>query len=99
MKKTILISLCVALGVVPAMANYYGFRTGNCNPASMHAELDRAVRSHKTVITEVVCDAPVPHFAPVYSEPAYVVEYAPVVMDVSSIPVVDCVPGPIACGC
>lgn len=103
MKKTILISLFVALGATTASANYYGFRTNNCNPATMHAELERAVREHKTVITEVVCDATVPGDEIVYAEPVvepvYVTEYAPVEIDASNIPVVDCVPGPISCGC
>lgn len=102
MKKTILVSLFGAMVATSAMANYYGFRTNNCDPATMHAELENAVRSHKTVITEVVCDAYVPHVEPVYAEPVYAVEYAPVEIDASYIPVVDCVPGPIAyntCGC
>ena len=103
MKKTILISLCSALVATSAMANYYGFRTNNCDIASMHAELERAVREHKTVITEVVCETPIQHVETVYAvapvEPVYVTEYAPMQIDASNIPVVDCVPGPIACGC
>ncbi len=103
MKKTILISLFAALCATTASANYYGFRTNNCDLAAMHAELERAVRTHKTVITEVVCDAGVPGAGMVYAEPVaepvYVTEYAPVEINASSIPVVDCVPGPITCGC
>jgi len=103
MKKAILVSLFSALVATSASANYYGFRTNNCDPATMHAELERAVREHKTVITEVVCETQIPHIetvvytAPV--EPVFVTEYAPVEIDASNIPVVDCVPGPIACGC
>ena len=108
MKKAILVSLCAALVATSASANYYGFRTNNCDPATMHAELERAVREHKTVITEIVCDVQVPHVDTVYVEPepqpVYVMEYAPIEIDASNIPVVDCVPGPIAhscdcCGC
>lgn len=105
MKKTILISLCSALVAMSASANYYGFRTNNCDPAVMHAELERAVREHKTVITEVVCEAQIPQVETVFVEPepqpVYVMEYAPTEIDASNIPVVDCVPGPVvhSCGC
>ena len=99
MKKTILVSLFAALVATSASANYYGFRTNNCNPAAMHAELQRAVRNHKTVITEVVCDEYIPYVEPVRVEPVYMTEYVPFEFDASNIPVVDCVPGPITYGC
>lgn len=102
MKKAILISLFGAMVATSATANYYGFRTNNCDPAAMHAELERAVREHKTVITEVVCESQTQNAEVVYAapvEPVYVVEYAPIQIDASNIPVVDCVPGPIVCGC
>lgn len=98
MKKILLLGLLGVSLASPAVADYYKFQTNNCNPAAMHAELERAVREHRAVITEVTCDAivnePVVVAAPrpVYVEPAPVVyEYA------DYIPVVDCVPGPIKC--
>lgn len=98
MKQILMLGLLSATFVSPAVADYYKFQTNNCDLASMHAELERAVREHRAVITEVTCDtvvntpAIVAAPAPVYVEPAPAVyEYA------GNIPVVDCVPRPLKC--
>ena len=81
----------IAMATVPAMADYYRVRTNNCDPAAMHATLERAAREHRAVITEVNCEyarvepVVVAQPAPTYAAPA---------VNYSNIPVVDCVPHP-----
>lgn len=101
MKKVLLLSSLLAMVCAAANADYRTVYTDNCDPAAMHALLERESRIHRAVITEVICNAqraivePVmvsePVYAPiepVYVEPAY---------DLSNIPVVDCVPHPTRC--
>lgn len=98
MKKIVLLSSLLAMVGVAANADYRTVYTDNCDPAAMHALLERESRIHRAVITEVICSAqraivePVagsfPVYEPVYVEPAY---------DLSNIPVVDCVPYPTRC--
>lgn len=101
MKNFLMLGLLSAAFVSPAVADYYKFQTNNCDPAAMHAELERAVREHRAVITEVTCDAVVNEPVvvetrqPVYVAPAPV--YVGPSVDAGNIPVVDCVPGPIKC--
>lgn len=93
MKK--LVFALVAMATVPAMADYYRVRTNNCDPAAMHATLERAAREHRAVITEVNCEyarvdpvmvaQPAPVYAPTYAVPA---------VNYNNIPVVDCAPHP-----
>ena len=100
MKKALLLSSLIAMVATAANADYRTVYTNNCEPNAMHALLEREANEHRAVITEVICNAsrmvaePVmvsePVYAPVYVEPMY--EY-------DNIPVVDCVPGPIACPC
>ena len=87
----------LAFATIPAAADYYRTQTSNCNPYAMHETLDRAVRSHRAVITEVTCDSVAVISEPVHVAPAPLPVYQPVyepVVDYSYIPVVDCVPGP-----
>ena len=99
MKKIFLLSSVIAMAVTAANADYRTVYTNNCEPRAMHALLEREARAHRAVITEVICTAtrtvaePVTISAPVAYEPVYV---APAY---DNIPVVDCVPGPIACPC
>ena len=98
MKKIVLLSSIFAMVATAANADYRTVYTNNCDPAAMHALLERESRVHRAVITEVICSAsrtiaePVmvtePVYEPVYVEPAY---------DYSDIPVVDCVPYPTRC--
>ena len=98
MKKIVLLSSLLAMVAGAANADYRTVYTDNCDPAAMHALLERESRIHRAVITEVICNAartiaePVmvtePVYEPVYFEPAY---------DYSDIPVVDCVPYPTRC--
>ena len=93
MKK--LVFALIAMATVPSMADYYRVRTNNCDPAAMHAVLERAAREHRAVITEVNCEyarvepvvvaQPAPVYRPTYVAPA---------VDYSNIPVVDCAPHP-----
>lgn len=89
MKK--LVFALIAMATVPAMADYYRTRTNNCDPAAMHAVLERAAREHRAVITEVNCES-------VRVEPVVVAQPAPTyaapAVDYSNIPVVNCVPHP-----
>lgn len=64
--------------------------TSDCRPAAMQALMDRVSAENRDVITKVICDAP-----------TYQSGYAVSAVDYSSVPVVDCVPGPIvsSCGC
>ena len=72
MKKIILLASVLAMVVSGANADYRKVRTGNCNSAAMHAKLEREVRAHRAVITEVVCEEtrvvaePVMVYEPVY---------------------------------
>ena len=81
----------IAMATAPAMADYYRVRTNNCDPAAMHATLERAAREHRAVITEVNCEyarvepVVVAQPAPTYAAPA---------VNYSNIPVVDCAPHP-----
>ena len=96
--KKILFASIIAMVATVANADYRTVYTDNCDPAAMHAVLQREVSAHRAVITEVICNAqrvvsePVmvsePVYEPVYVEPAY---------DYSNIPVVDCVPYPTTC--
>lgn len=96
--KKILFASIIAMVATAANADYRTVYTDNCDPAAMHALLERESRTHRAVITEVICNAqrtivePVmvsePVYEPVYIEPAY---------DYSNIPVVDCVPYPTTC--
>ena len=94
MKKILLLSSVIAMVATAANADYRTVYTNNCNPAAMHALLEREARTYRAVITEVKCAAsrtvvePVIVPAPVYVEPVY---------DLGNIPVVDCVPYPTAC--
>lgn len=98
MKKSIVLSIILAICAGVAHADYYRTRTNNCDPAAMRATLERAAREHRAVITEVNCESvrvepvvvatPAPIYAPTYAAPA---------MDYSNIPVVDCVPYPTRC--
>ncbi len=104
MKKVLLLSSVVAMAVSAANADYRTVYTNNCDPAAMQALLARESDTYRAVITEVICES-----ARVVAEPAPVVyeaAYAPIepvyvepTYDLANIPVVDCVPGPIACGC
>ncbi|MCR5194155.1 MAG: hypothetical protein K6B71_01330 [Alphaproteobacteria bacterium] len=88
MKKILVFSVLGILVANSAMADKYTVHTNNCNPDAMRAMLDDAVRSHRAVVTTVVCDA----------EPVRVNDnrvYVENTIDYSSIPIVDCVPGPI----
>lgn len=98
MKKVLLLSSMIAMVATAANADYRTVYTNNCDPYAMHELLERESRTHRAVITEVICNAartvaePVmvsePIYEPVYVEPAY---------DYSNIPVVDCVPYPTRC--
>jgi hypothetical protein len=93
MKK--LVFALIAMATVPAMADYYRTRTNNCDPAAMHAVLERAAREHRAVITEVNCEyARVEPVVVAQPAPTYVSTYAAPAVDYSNIPVVDCVPHP-----
>ena len=88
MKQVLMFSVLVGFMAGSAMADKYTVHTNNCNPDAMRAMLDDAVRSHRAVVTTVVCDA----------EPVRVNDnraYVQNTVDYSSIPIVDCVPGPI----
>ena len=101
MKKIVLLSSVLAMVATAANADYRTVYTNNCDPAAMHALLDRESRTHRAVITEVICSAqrtiaePVMVAAPVYApiEPVY---FEPA-YDYSDIPVVDCAPYPTRC--
>ena len=90
MKKVLMFSVLVGFMANSAMADKYTVHTNNCNPDAMRAMLDDAVRSHRAVVTTVVCDAPAVT-ARVNENRVYDQNY----VDYSSVPVVDCVPGPI----
>ncbi|MBP5485422.1 MAG: hypothetical protein J6Y07_01815 [Alphaproteobacteria bacterium] len=98
MKNSIILSVVLALCAGASNADYYRTSTNNCDPAAMHAVLDRAVREHRAVITEVNCESvrvePVVVAAPA---PAYTSTYVAPAVDYSNIPVVDCVPYPTSC--
>lgn len=70
--------------------------TSDCRPAAMQALMDRVSAENRDVITKVICDAP--SYQANYNTSA---PYAYGAIDYSSVPVVDCVPGPIvsSCGC
>ena len=90
MKKLLMFSV-LACGVsFGAFADKYTVHTNNCNPDAMRAMLDDAVRSHRAVVTTVVCEKPVV-VTRVNETRVYDQNY----VDYSSVPVVDCVPGPI----
>ena len=101
MKKIVLLSSLLAMVGTAANADYRTVYTDNCDPAAMHALLERESQIHRAVITEVICNAartiaePVMVSEPVYApiEPVYV----ETVYDLSNIPVVDCVPYPTTC--
>ena len=90
MKKILVFSVLGILAAGSAFADKYTVHTNNCNPEAMRATLDNAVRSHRAVVTTVVCDAPAVT-ARVNENRVYDQNY----VDYSSVPVVDCVPGPI----
>ena len=95
MKKSIIFSAVLALCAGATYADYYRTRTNNCDPAAMHAVLERAAREHRAVITEVNCEYV--HVEPVVvaqPAPIYVPTYAAPAMDYNNIPVVNCVPHP-----
>ena len=64
--------------------------TSDCRPEAMQALMDRVSAENRDVITKVVCDALM-----------YQSDYAVSAVDYSTVPVVDCVPGPVvsSCGC
>lgn len=98
MKKIVLLSSLLAMVGTAANADYRTVYTDNCDPASMHALLEREVDAHRAVITEVICKAERSVAEPVMvSEPVYAPVYAEPMYDLSNIPVVDCVPYPTAC--
>ena len=91
MKQVLMFSVLVGFMANSAMADKYTVHTNNCNPDAMRAMLDDAVRSHRAVVTTVVCDAePVR----INNENRTYARYTDTA-DYSSVPVVDCVPGPI----
>lgn len=92
MKKIILLASVLAMVVSGANADYRKVRTGNCNSAAMHAKLEREVRAHRAVITEVVCEE-----TRVVAEPVMVYEPVYVPAPMEYIPIVDCVPYPTTC--
>lgn len=58
--KKIVLALALSLMSTPVFATYYATTTTNCNAAAMLADLDRAVATHRAVITEIKCNAPAP---------------------------------------
>ena len=56
MKKIFALSIVGILASVSARADYFEFRTNNCDMNSMRAELNRAVADKRAVITKVVCE-------------------------------------------
>lgn len=92
MKKLFLV-LGIAVAFATA-ANADSFthvvHTSDCRPEAMRVLMDRVSAENRDVITKVICDAP-----------TYQSGYAVSAVDYSSVPVVDCVPGPIVspCGC
>lgn len=94
MKKIVLLSSVIAMIATAANADWRTVRTSNCDPAAMHAMLEREANAHRAVITEVICDE-----ARVVAEPVMVYEPAPVYVSAPAeyIPIVDCVPGPTVC--
>ena len=100
MKKIILLSSVLAMVGGVANADWRMVRTNNCDPSAMHQLLERESRTHRAVITEVVCDEVHTFVEPVvvYSEPEPIVyepQYVPAPAEY--IPIVDCVPGPTTC--
>ncbi len=91
MKKSIILSVVLALCAGVAHADYYKVRTNNCDPVAMRATLERAAREHRAVITEVNCEA-------VRNEPVVVTRpattYVAPAVNYSNIPVVPCAPRP-----
>ena len=102
MKKVLLLSSVVAMAISAANADYRTVYTNNCDPAAMQALLARESDKYRAVITEVICESARTVAEPVVYDAAYVpaepVFVAPS-YEYENIPVVDCVPGPIACGC
>ncbi|MCR4918146.1 MAG: hypothetical protein K5912_04375 [Alphaproteobacteria bacterium] len=88
MKRIVMFSVALCLCAGSAFADKYIVHTNNCNPDAMRAVLDQAARSHRAVVTKVVCDLTPGHEQQVNTVEQTVVNY-------SEIPVVDCVPGPI----
>ena len=72
MKKIFALSIVGIMAVATANADYFEFRTNNCDINAMRAELNRAVADKRAVITKVVCEE-------TYSEPVEVAE--PVVIE------------------
>ncbi len=56
MKKILALSIVGIMAAASANADYFEFRTNNCDMNAMRAELDRAVAEHRAVITKVVCE-------------------------------------------
>lgn len=101
--KKIVLALIFGLMSTSCFATYYGTTTTNCNSGAMLAELDRAVATHRAVITEIKCNAPAPIMRPaprhivqpvvhvaepvVVERPVYV--YRPVIVRRPTVTVVD----------
>ena len=91
MKKIFFVFAVMMVAVAARAESFtYVVHTSDCRPAAMHALMDRISAENRAVIAKVVCDAP---------QMERQVSYAN--YDMSAIPVVDCVPGPIvtSCGC
>ena len=56
MKKIFALSFLGFLAATAANADYFEFRTHNCDMNAMRAELNRAVADKRAVITKVVCE-------------------------------------------
>lgn len=67
MKKIFALSFIGILASVSANADYFEFRTNNCDINSMRTELNRAVADKRAVITKVICEESVAE--PVVVEP------------------------------
>jgi len=73
MKKILALSIVGIMAAASANADYFEFRTNNCDMNAMRAELNRAVAEHRAVITKVICEEtiaePVVISEPVVEEP------------------------------
>ena len=74
MKKILALSILGVLAATAANADYFEFRTDNCDMNAMRAELNRAVADKRAVITKVVCEDSTVEVEPVVMAEPEIVE-------------------------
>ncbi len=74
MKKILALSIFGIMAVATAHADYFEFRTDNCDKNAMRAELNRAVAEKRAVITKVICEDSTVEVEPVVMAEPEIVE-------------------------